>query len=1249
MSGSTRSARGPVSRRFERGTLVAAAAFAALAVGAVLVGDRYRVREARAIFREAETELEVVAHSKVAQLQQWRRERLGDGAVLAERSARWSPLASVDDGERRREPGPSYAHWLQSYLDAYGAYDRAYVVAADGAVRLAVPEGVEPPTPTIARGVQHVLRSAEVELLDFYQDPGDGHAHLALLVPVRDGSAGPVVGVVVLRISPKAHVHPTLDRWPGARATAEAQLLRREGDAAVLLYTRGSEDPRRVPLTRLDRLAVRAALGERGIIRGVDHHEVPVLGHVAPIPGTPWILVTSVHVSEIEAIVAEHVRAGVVIVALFLLGAGLAFVLVLRELRLRSYRRQAELSDRLADSEARLRLAMRAARQGLFEVDLRSGAITTSPEYAAMLGHEPVELVETAARWSTHIHPDDVALGVERMQAYVAGARDTYETELRQRKKTGEWIWTHAIGRIVERDATGEPTRLVGVYTDVTARKEAELRAENLARLYATLSRCNEAIVRCASEEELLPHVCQTTVEEGSFSTVWIGRYDPSTREVRSVAAYGVGSEALRTFVMSVEPGAPFADTPTARAVRDARPEWVEDLRTWPDAEPWRAAALSRGWAGAAALPLVRGEAVVGVMTILSPSAEAFDEQRRRLLTEMAADLGFALEGFAREAHRRQMEESLRHSERRYRALFEDSGAPSLLIDVESGAIVDANHAAERFYGWDLATLRGMSIEEINVLPLPQLKGELALASARKKNRFRFRHRTASGDVREVESYTASLVVDGRARVQSMIIDVTARVHAEAALRHNEHLLSESQRLARVGSWTIGEDGALAWSEEMFRIFGLALDAPVPSPDEFLAMVHPDDRAVVEAVLAKSLRGEPMRDVEYRIVLADGQVRHLNARGDRRTDPVRGTYVAGSVQDVTERHAAEEALHVKDWAIESSVNPIAIAALDGRVTYANRAFVDVFATDAADVRGRLIHEVVAGLPSSPEALRALLADRSWAGEVRVVRGDRTYDLLVSATLVSNRQGRPVCVSCAFSDISERRRAEDAIRASLAEKDALLKEVHHRVKNNLQIVSSLLRLEVGRRDDPGVRAVLGEMQNRIMSMALLHQTLYRSDDLAEVDLSIYLNNLATHLFRAMAPSNARIALRVDVDPACVELDQAVPCGLLVTELLSNCLKHGFPDDRRGHVTLTLRAPMASVITLTISDTGVGLPADLDAKRTRSLGLQLVSDLARQLRGQLTSASDGGASFSITFPVHRAIARRLSAGGARPEAR
>jgi two-component sensor histidine kinase/ligand-binding sensor protein len=215
------------------------------------------------------------------------------------------------------------------------------------------------------------------------------------------------------------------------------------------------------------------------------------------------------------------------------------------------------------------------------------------------------------------------------------------------------------------------------------------------------------------------------------------------------------------------------------------------------------------------------------------------------------------------------------------------------------------------------------------------------------------------------------------------------------------------------------------------------------------------------------------------------------------------------------------------------------------------------------------------------------------------------------------------------EIAERKRAEEKVRVSLAEKEVLLKEVHHRVKNNMQIISTLLDLQFEKIVDEHSLNALRESQDRIKAMALLHEKLYQSSDLASIDFAEYMEKLALFLFNSYMENSERITLNVDVEYLQLDIDRAIPCGLIVNELVSNALKHAFPDGRQGEISVRLHCGDDGRIRLTVADNGTGLPPDLDFRDTETLGMQLVNMLTRQLAGDIELQNENGASFTISF--------------------
>lgn len=220
------------------------------------------------------------------------------------------------------------------------------------------------------------------------------------------------------------------------------------------------------------------------------------------------------------------------------------------------------------------------------------------------------------------------------------------------------------------------------------------------------------------------------------------------------------------------------------------------------------------------------------------------------------------------------------------------------------------------------------------------------------------------------------------------------------------------------------------------------------------------------------------------------------------------------------------------------------------------------------------------------------------------------------------------VLCIVRDITEKRHAEDKLNKSLKEKDVLLKEIHHRVKNNLQIVSSLLSLQSRHLTDTDSVEIFNESQSRIKSMALIHEKLYQTGDLTRINLSEYANELVFDLFRSYSVNTYLVDHEIESEKVLLDINTAIPCGLIINELVTNCIKHAFPDNREGEIKIEIRCDDEYFV-LSVADNGAGLPEDLDINQLKTLGLQLVTSLTKQLEGTIELERKSGTSFKIRF--------------------
>jgi two-component sensor histidine kinase len=219
------------------------------------------------------------------------------------------------------------------------------------------------------------------------------------------------------------------------------------------------------------------------------------------------------------------------------------------------------------------------------------------------------------------------------------------------------------------------------------------------------------------------------------------------------------------------------------------------------------------------------------------------------------------------------------------------------------------------------------------------------------------------------------------------------------------------------------------------------------------------------------------------------------------------------------------------------------------------------------------------------------------------------------------------------DITARKRAEEQIKASLAEKEVMLREIHHRVKNNLQVISSLVSLQADSLTDERMREEFNDVRDRVRSMALIHEKLYQTSDLAQLNFADYAASLLHSLWRSHGALAEKVRLNLALAPVTLSIETAMPCGLILNELAGNALKHAFPGSNGGEVTVGLEYDvLTGAVCLHVHDNGVGLPAGLDWRQSPSLGLHLVQILAGQLCGTVATGIGPGAEFSVTFPLN-----------------
>jgi PAS domain S-box-containing protein len=284
-----------------------------------------------------------------------------------------------------------------------------------------------------------------------------------------------------------------------------------------------------------------------------------------------------------------------------------------------------------------------------------------------------------------------------------------------------------------------------------------------------------------------------------------------------------------------------------------------------------------------------------------------------------------------------------------------------------------------------------------------------------------------------------------------------------------------------------------------------------------------------------------------------------------------------------------------------------------------------------DIIGESIFEVYPFLSDRvrEEYEKVLNTGRILITEEKTKIGDREF-ITEARKIPVFEANRVTKIITIIKDITDRKKAEGKIKQSLREKEALLREIHHRVKNNLQIISSLLKLQAGRVNDDYVKKVYQESNNRITAMALVHEILYQSEDLAEIDLNQYIIHIAKNILKVFGTYNKHIDFKTEGDMINLGINQAVPIGLVLNEIISNSLKHAFPDVKKGEIKICSHLLENDEIELLVSDNGRGIPDCVDYRKTKTLGLKLITGLIEeQIKGTLVLSRSAGTQYAIRF--------------------
>jgi PAS domain S-box-containing protein len=425
-------------------------------------------------------------------------------------------------------------------------------------------------------------------------------------------------------------------------------------------------------------------------------------------------------------------------------------------------------------------------------------------------------------------------------------------------------------------------------------------------------------------------------------------------------------------------------------------------------------------------------------------------------------------------------------------------------------------------------------------------------------------------------------------------------------------------------------------NSEFTRMFGYEKEEAV---GRYIDDLVASDDYYQEASTITELVGKGERfALETKRRCKDGKIIYVSLLGS----PIKvGGKLVGSYaiyRDISKRKKAERELKESEMIhralFKYANDAVFLMDLEGGLVDANKKAADMLGYNRKEILEKSFKDIVASsdLSDATEKLKGLLKNESIPMYERFfTKKDRTeFPVEINVSLIRDSRNKPRLIQSIVRDVTERKKAEEKIKASLKEKEVMLKEIHHRVKNNMQIISSLINLQSARISDRKTAMMLKSSQDRIKSMAIIHEKLYQSEDFTKVDLDKYVRGLTDHLLLTYGVDRKNIRFHTQIKDIFLDINRAIPCGLIINELLTNSLKHAFPNGNKGEIKIAVHCLENQKTELLVRDNGVGIPEDTDIRKADSLGMTLVKILAEdQLKGSIHLDKTKGTCFRIVF--------------------
>ena len=1166
--------------------------FCLLSLAFLAGGYLYLRSEMEHLKRDIFQELADVGKLKAEEIAAWRRERLGDARNLAE-----SPFFRKAIEEWRQNPKnfileKDILQRLTLEKEAY-RYADILLFGTDGNVLVSVEGRFDPADAATKQALEEALSVRAAVLSDLYRDRR-GRICLDAVAPVFSAS-GSALGFLALRNDAQTFLFPVIQSWPTPSRSAETLLVRREGEDVLFLndlrHRTDAALSLRFPLSQTTIPAVRAVLGQEGEFEGRDYRGVRVLADLRSVPESSWFLVAKMDASEILA--DARYRSGMIVLIMAVL------VLLAAASTSLGYRlRQASVYHRLYLTEKEKVAIQEELRTTLYSIG--DAVISTDIDGTVKLMNP---IAERLTGWREH-----EARGKPLESVFhIISEESRAQAENPVRRVLGEGIVVglanHTVlisrdGREIPiadagapiRDETGTISGVVLVFRDQTEERAAQ-KALREAREFA------ESIVGTIRESLVVLDADLRVVSANPF---FYRLFRVKPEETEGQRLYELGNRQW--------------DIPRLR-------ELLEDIL--PKNTSFNDFEVEHAFPD------------IGTRTMLLNARRLYQDARK---TQMIL---LAIEDIT---DRKRAEEALQESEEKYRIIVENSHAGILIVG-EDYKFIYANNRLCEMLGREREEVIGHDFREFLDEESQRLVGDRYLRRQRGEpipSRYEFNIVRKDGEKRRVE-ISSAIIKDSKGRVKTIaqILDVTDRKWMEEELRASEEKYRILHESAGEAIFAFGIDFKLMEINKTGCNYVGKTREELLGQDVFeLGILHPDDLNRALENVQKILTQEKSIVVDkLRLKMKTG----LFATFQVTSTPVirNGEIVAitNVCRDITLEERLYEALEASErrcrFLFNAGNDAVFLYELTGDLKPGK--FVEVNDL-ACQMTGYSREELLVLSPLDLvlaeereqlyESQHLLSQEKHRVFERTIVTREGSKILTEISSHLFELNGVPTVLAI-VRDITERKAAEDKLRESLREREVMLREIHHGVKNNMQIMSSLLRLQARRISDEKAKSAFIESQNQIRSMAMIHEKLYQAKDFSRVDFADYLKKMVTHLLAVYGLEEKRVQFKVEAQNVLLGVNRAIPCGLIFNELVSNALKHAFPEGKRGELIVRMFKDDDGKVHLIVKDSGPGLPETIDIHKPQSLGLQIVADLTKQLDGEMEVRRDRGSEFEITF--------------------